>query len=440
MDLSIFKSYDIRGVYPKELDEETAFKIGQAFVAHTGARNVVIGRDMRLSSPELFESLVKGIISQGSNVYNLGLIPTEGIYFTVGKYGYNAGMMITASHNPKEYNGIKMVQNQDGLPKMIRGKDLIELIEKDEFQEEEMGEARELNIWPEYIDYIFSLIDVTKIKPLKVIIDAGNGMAGKVVDLIKDRLPIEIIPLNFNLDGNFPAHPSNPLEEGVVNQISREVKKQKADMGFIFDGDADRIFLIDEKGNFISGDITLLLLAKYFLKKYPGKGIAYNLICSKAVPKFIKEWGGVPVKTPVGFVNVSEGLLKNDGIVGGELSGHFSFKDNYYSDSGFIALLTLLELISESNKEVSEIIKELSIYAKSPELNFRVENKEEVISTFKSKYSDGYQEEIDGLTVEYQDWWFNLRPSNTEPLLRLTVEADNQKLLNQKIKELKTLL
>ncbi|MBU3942951.1 phosphomannomutase/phosphoglucomutase [Patescibacteria group bacterium] len=439
MDLSIFRSYDIRGIYPKELNKEIAFKIGQVFVVHTGAKNVIVGRDMRLSSPELFEALTKGIISQGADVYNIGLVPTEAVYFSVGNYNYDAGIMITASHNPKEYNGFKMIQNKDGNFGLTKSKELINLVEKD-ISKKELGKINEINIWEDFINHIFSQADLTKIKPLKIVVDAGNGMSGKVIPFIKDRLPVEIISLNFDLDGNFPAHTSNPLEEGVVDQVCREVVRQKADAGFIFDGDADRVYLIDEKGNFIKGDMTLLLLAKYFLKKYPGKGIAYNLICSRAVPEFVKKWGGIPIKTPVGVVNVREGMISNKGVLGGELSGHYLFKESYYLDSGFVAFLILLQLISESNRNVSEIIKDLSIYSKSPELNFRVKNKEKIINKFKNKYFDGQQEEIDGLTIEYKDWWFNVRPSNTEPLLRLTIEADNQKLLDKKIKELKSLL
>lgn len=439
MNLSIFKSYDIRGIYPKDLNKEAVFKIGQAFVKYTGAKNIVVGRDMRISSPELFESLVRGITSQGANVHNIGLIPTEGIYFSIVNYDYDAGIMITASHNPKEYNGLKLVQKKEDILEIVRGKDLIEVI-NDFKSVGRLGEVKDLNIWQDYINHIFSLVDVNKIKPLKVVIDAGNGMAGKVIPLIQERLPIEIIPLNFTLDGNFPAHFSNPLEKGVVDQISKEIKKQKADLGFIFDGDADRVFLVDEKGELIKGDITLLLLAKYLLKEYSGMAVVYNLICSRAVPKFIKKFGGKPIRTKVGAVNIMKSLLENNGIVGGELSGHFSFKENYYSDSGFIAFLILLQIISEYDQKVSEIVKEFSIYAKSPELNFEIEDKEGIIKKVKEKYSDGKQDYLDGVTVEYKDWWFNLRPSNTEPLLRLTIEADTKKLLKQKIKELSSLI
>ncbi len=441
VNTSIFRSYDIRGIYPEELNKETAFKIGQAFVEYTKAEHIVVGRDMRISSPELFESLVRGITSQGANVYNIGLVPTEGVYFAVSHYDYNAGIMVTASHNPKEYNGFKLVHNKETqFPEVVQGKDLIEIIEKDNFQEsEKMGRVEEKNIWQDYINHIFSFIDVENIRPLKVVIDAGNGMAGKVMPLIKERLPIEIINLNFNLDGNFPAHPSNPLEEGASNQIGEEVKKQKADLGFIFDGDADRIYLIDEKGGFIRSDVSLLLLAKYFLEKNPGTAIAYNAICSKATPEFIEKWGGKPIRTKVGFINVQRAIQENKGAMGGEISGHFSFKDNDYLDSGFIAFLVLLQVISNSDKKVSEITQELSPYFKSSELNFEVKDKEKTIEKFKKKYSDGKQDYLDGATIEYEDWWFNVRSSNTEPLLRLTIEADTEELLQQKIKELTSL-
>jgi len=438
---SIFKSYDIRGIYPEDLNEDAAFKIGQAFVEYTGAKNIVVGQDMRLSSPALFKALTNGIIVQGADVYNIGQVPTEGMYFAVGHYAYNAGVMITASHNPKKYNGFKLVGKEAGKTKVIPGKEIGEVVEKGDFSEiSKQGEIKEIDIWQDYINHIFSFVDVKKIKPFKVVIDAGNGMAGKVIPIISEKLPIEVIPLNFELDGNFPAHPSNPLLEGVTDQISRKVKKKKADFGFIFDGDADRIYLIDEKGDFIKADITLLLLAEYLLEKNPGKGVAYNVICSKAIPGFIKKWKGKPIRTKVGFINVQKGMMENNGIMGGELSGHYSFKDNYYLDSGFIAFLILLQIISESGKKISEIVKELSSYAKGDEINFKVKNKEAILNKIKEKYSDGKQDYLDGVTVEYENWWFNIRASQTESLLRLTIEADTQKLLSQKEKELTALI
>lgn len=435
VNTNIFKAYDIRGVYPEYLNEEMVFKIGQAFVAKTGASKIVVGQDMRLSSPALFRGLAEGITSQGADVLNIGQVPTECLYFATANYGYEAGIMITASHNPKEYNGFKMLQRKKDFYTVLSGKEIGLLINQ-EFKELEKGEVKELDIWQDYISHIFSFVNLREIQPLKIIVDTSNGMAGKVFPKISSRLPVEIISLNSKLDGNFPNHPPNPLLEESKKQIVQKIKEEKADLGFIFDGDGDRIFLIDEKGEFIKGDITLLLLAKFFLEKYPGKGIAYSVICSKVVPEFIKKQGGNPLRSAVGFVNLNKALIENDGVLSGELAGHYSFKDNYYLDSGFVTFLVLLEIISKSRKKVSELVKEFSLYEKTEELNFKIRDKEKTIEKIKEKYSDGEQDFLDGLTVTYNDWWFNVRPSNTEPLLRLTIEAEKKDLLEEKKKEL----
>jgi len=302
------------------------------------------------------------------------------------------------------------------------------------------GRMKKIDILPDYLNYIFSFFDVKKIKHFKVVVDAGNGMAGKVIPLIEKKLKLKITALNFKLDGNFPSHPSNVFEPGATDQICREVKEKKADLGFIFDGDADRIYLIDELGNFVRADLSLLLMAEQLLKNNPGGIIAYNLICSKAVPEFISKWGGKPIRTKVGFVNVQEALIKNNGLAGGELSGHFCFRDNFYGDSAVMALLTLLSAVSVKNKTLSEIISGFSLYAKTAETNFEVQNKNATLEKIKEKYSDGRQDYLDGVTVEYKDWWFNVRASQTEPLLRLTIEANSEKLLEEKKKELSALI
>jgi len=438
---SIFKSYDIRGIYPSELNEDAAYKIGQAFVNYSKAKKIVVGRDVRISSPALFEALVKGITSQGIDVYDIGQVPVECLYFSIGRYEYDGAIMITASHNPKEYNGMKMMRKTvDGIA-VIRGKDLLEAVNKDISDEvSAKGKIKKADVWPDFLDHIFSLIDVEKIKPLKVVIDTGNGAGGTVIPHILPKLPGRISVINLELDGNFPNRPPNPLAEGASKGVSQAIKEQKADMGFMFDGDADRVFLVDENGDFVKADVTLLILAKYFLNKYPGAGIAYNLICSKAVPEFVKKWGGVPIRTKVGFVNVREAMIENNGVLGGELSAHYCFKDHFYFDSGFAALLTLLQIFSQTGKKVSEIVAELSPYAKASEVNFQIEDKEAVINKIQKEYSDGRQDFLDGLTVEYKDWWFNLRLSQTEPVLRLTIEADSQGLLEQKVKELADLI
>lgn len=438
IEKSIFKSYDVRGIYPSELDKKAAYLVGKAFIKATGAKKVLIGYDARLSGPDLFLGLANGIEAAGSEVYGIGMVPTEGLYFSVGKYDFPAGIMITASHNPKEYNGFKMLQ-KDGTVNVIRGKDLADVVEDEEVELKEPKTTPQ-DIWPDFISHMLSLVDIAAIKPLKIVVDASNGAAGLAIKKIQDKLPVTIIPLHFEPDGNFPNHSPNPLEPGASDKIREVIKKESADLGLMFDGDGDRVFLVDEQGNLVPADMTLLLLAKYFLGKNPKQAIGYNVICSKAVPTFIQQWGGVPVRTKVGFVNVREELMKHSGVMGGELSGHYCFRDTWYMDSGILAFLVLLQIISEDGRKVSEIVKEYMLFAKSAENNFSVTNKEVVVETVKEKYQDGQQDSLDGLTVEYKDWWFNLRASNTEPLLRLTIEADNEELLAEKKAELTKLI
>jgi len=434
---SVFKSYDVRGIYPSELNEEAAYQIGRAFVRHSGAKRVVVGQDARISSPALFKAVARGFLAEGVQVHDIGQVPTECLYFAVGNYDFDSGIMITASHNPKEYNGLKMIKKTDNSIEMVRGKDLLSSVEPDDLDDKIDIEIEKKDIWNDFVNHVISFVDLSEVNPLKIVIDASNGVAGNAISRMQDKLPVEIIPLNFEPDGNFPNHSPNPLIEGSADEIGEMVKKDKADFGLMFDGDADRIFLVDETGQLVRADATLLLLAKYFLEKNPGMAIAYNAICSKAVPEFVQKWGGKPIRTQVGFVNVREGLVKNNGIMGGELSGHYCFRDNYYMDSGIVSFLVLLQVFSKDQRKISEIIAELSPYPKGAEINFEVKNKDEVLEKVKQKYSDGEQDFLDGITVTYKDWWFNVRPSNTEPLLRLTIEADTQELLEEKQKELK---
>lgn len=448
---SIFKAYDVRGVYPSDLDESAGFAVGGAFIKLTGAKKVVVGFDARLSSPALFEALTKGLADQGAEVFSIGQVPTECLYFAVASYDFDAGIMITASHNPKEYNGFKMLVRMGKEINMIRGKDLLSLI-KEGGIEDGSANVQDFDIWKDYQEFILKFAGDPK--PLKIVVDASNGVIGHVISKIKDKLSVQIIDLNFEPDGNFPNHSPNPLDAGASDQIAQKITNEKADFGVMFDGDADRIFLVDERGQQVSADITLLLLAKYFLSKkslptgrQAGKGIAYNLICSRSVPEFIKKWGGVPIRTQVGFINVREGLMKNGGIMGGELSAHYCFADYFYMDSGMIAFLTLLQIISQDGppshkasagqgRPLSEIVKELTIYAKPLQLTFKIKDAGPVLEKIKEKYIDGKQDFLDGVTVEYDRWWFNARPSNTEPLLKLTIEADTEKLLQEKQQEL----
>lgn len=435
---SIFKSYDIRGIYPSELNEDAAYLIGRAFARRSGAKRITVGSDMRLSGPALKKALINGITDERVNVKDVGLVPIDAIYASVGKFGDEAGIMVTASHNPKEYNGFKMVLKD---MEWIRGVELIDEVKKLPSKTSEIkGEVEEEDIIPRYINHVLSFIDVDKIEPFKVVVDAGNGMAGKIIPILTEGLPLNIVPLNFKLDGNFPAHPSNPLLPESQKEICEAVIKEKADFGVIFDGDTDRLVFIDEKGNFIPADMTLLLLAQLFLEREPNAGIVYNVICSKIVPEMIKKCGGRALRSKVGYVNVSTVMREQNGVMGGELSSHYSFRDNAYADSGFIAFVILLQLLSNHGQPLSEIVKPFYKYFKSPELNFKITDKGAVLEKVKQKYLDGKQDFLDGITVEYKNWWFNVRPSNTEPLLRLTIEADTKELLEQKQKELTKLV
>ncbi len=425
----IFKAYDVRGIYPDELDSKAAFIIGVAFARKTKVSQVVVGRDMRLSGEVLKNVLIKGLAAGGvKQIIDIGLVPIDALYFSLFKKKYESGIMITASHNPKEYNGFKMVGKN---LKIVRGNELLGLVKKLNGEKLSKGKARIIkkDIYKEYIKHVMSFVKVKNIKPLKVVVDAGNGMAGKVVPMLGKLLPIKIIPMNFKVDGNFPAHPSNPLDLKSQVGITKKVRKEKADLGVIFDGDTDRLFFVDEKGKFILADMMIPLLAKLFLEKYPGQGVAYNLICSRMVRDKIIEYGGNPIRTAVGFVNVAQGLKKHGGIVGGEMSAHYSFKDNGYFDSGFIAWLILLELVSREDKKLSEILKPFYKYHKLPEINMRVEDIQAKLKEIKDKYGKYKKDYLDGVTVDNWDkggWWFNVRPSNTEPLLRLNVEAKSK--------------
>ena len=430
----IFKSYDIRGIYPEELDEPASYLIGRAYAKAMEDHEIVVGSDTRLSSPALKKAFIEGVTTEGKDVIDIGVVPIDAVYFAVGILKYPAGAVITASHNPKEYNGFKLPYKNAGW---MRGLELLELVRSlPEQTAKKKGKVRQVDIMPKYIKHILSFVDPKKIKPFNVVVDAGNGLAGKVMPLLERHLPLKMIKLNFELDGNFPGHPSNPLLAESRTQIIAAIKKNQADFGVIFDGDTDRLIFYDEKTNFIPADLTLLVLAREFLKREPGSTIVYNAICSRVVREKVTEWGGQAVRAKVGFINVREKMREVDGIVSGELSSHYSFRDNDYADSGFIAFLILLQLLSEDNRPLSEIIEEFQKYYKADETNIEVKDQNAIIEKGKEKYADGKQDELDGLTVEYKDWWFNVRPSNTEPLLRITVEANTRDLLKQKHQEI----
>ena len=442
IDPSIFKAYDVRGTYPDQINKEVARQIGRGLVGYLRPKSVVVGRDMRLSSPEVREGLVEGITAGGADVVDIGLVSTDCMYFSVGKYRYEAGVMITASHNPPEYNGFKMCR-KDAVPLSGEaGLDRIqEMVLKNDFPPSpKSGRIEERDVDDDYVDHILSFVDRKRIKPFKMVIDAGNGMAGKIVPKLFAHLPCKMIPMFFELDGSFPNHPASPIEPENIAPLRERVLKEKADLGAAFDGDADRMFLVDQKANPLGGDMVTALVAKSLLRKEKGATILYNLICSKAVPELIGSEGGKAIRTRVGHALIKPLMKEHNAVFGGEHSGHFYFRNNWFADSGLIALVVCLELISEEGRPLSELVRSIDTYVRSGEINSRLENIPQKMSQIEKHYSDGKIDHLDGLTVDFGKWWFNLRPSNTEPLLRLNVEAASKEMLDRKTAELLKLI
>ncbi len=436
-DGSIFKAYDIRGTVPDQLNPEIADRIGNALAGYLKPKSIAVGRDMRLSSDELFEALSSGITDAGVDVVDLGMISTDGLYFAVGKYGYDGGVMITASHNPKQYNGFKVCR-REALPLSgQQGLDKIKLaLENDTvIKSSSRGSTARKDIAEAYAAHCLSFIDLPIIKPFKVVVDAGNGIAGLTLPPVFEKLPLKITPLFFEPDGNFPNHPASPIELENLESLVAKIKETGADFGAAFDGDADRMFLVDAHGRQVGGDLTTALVSDNLLDSYPNETILYNLICSRAVPELIKRKGGTPIKTKVGHALIKPLMKKHNAIFGGEHSGHFYFRDNWFADSGLIAFLVCVELLSKIGMPLHEKIASIDPYFRSGEINTRVESALDKIEEVSQAFSDGEQDRLDGLTVEYKDYWFNIRPSNTEPLLRMNMEANSKYLLEKKKEE-----
>ena len=439
MKPGIFKAYDVRGIYPTELNEEIAYNIGRAFVAFMGVERVAVGRDMRVSGPAVAGSLMQGMAYQGAEVINLGLTSTDELYFAVGRFGYPAGVMVTASHNPAEYNGLKMcraeampISDETGLL------DIRDMILENRIPEPtSQGKIIEHDVLDAYVEHALTFIDRTTLRPLKIVADAGNGMAGMTLPRVFSQLSCELIPLYFELDGTFPNHEANPIEPENIVDLQKKVRETGADVGVAFDGDADRMFLVNEHGVFVGGDMVTAMVAQRLLTRHPGAAIVYNLICSRSVPQTIEASGGRPIRERVGHSFIKATMSREDAIFGGEHSGHFYFRDNWYADSGMIAFLSTLELLSAANKPLSEVLKPIDHYVRSGEINSEVKDIKAVITRVEEHYrAAGAQiDTLDGLTIEFPDWWFNLRASNTQPLLRLNVEASDDAQLKEKTDE-----
>lgn len=439
VDANIFKAYDIRGIYPETIDEEVAEQIGLAFVNHFNLKKVLVGRDGRISSPILEKALITGIKKAGADVVKAQIISTDMIYFASAFYAdLDGAVIVTASHNPKDNNGFKFIlKNAVAVSGETGGFAMRDLILEDKLKiAETEGKEEERNIDDDYVEKLQSLIDAPKLKSFKVVVDAGNGVGGFVFEKVTKGLPIEYVPLYCDIDGNFPNHQPSPIEDKNLVDLKKKVVEEHADLGLAFDGDGDRVYLIDEKGQAVNASVMTAMIAKRLLQKNPGAKVLYNVNVGWIVPETIEKFHGIGSITPVGHSIIKAQMRHEDGLFAGEHSGHYYFKDLYYADSGMLAGLMIMELMSEENKPLSEIVQEFDKYALSGEINTTVADPRVKIAQIKEKYADGKIFELDGLSVEYPDWRFILRPSNTEPLLRLNVEAKSKELMEDMRDEL----
>jgi phosphomannomutase len=442
VDLSrVFKAYDVRGVVPDELDADLVRRIGAAFAAWSGAPEILVGRDCRLSSPDLAAALTEGATSRDVDVVDLGPASTDLLYFASGSLD-RPGVMITASHNPKEYNGLKFclagakpVGEDSGLGE-IRA-----LAEKgEEVLGTGHGSVRQQDVLEAYVNHVLSFTDVERMRPLTIAVDTANGMGGLVVPAVMERLPVGLHHLYAELDGTFPNHPADPMDPENQRELKMVVRDLGADVGMAFDGDADRVFLVDERAEDVSGSLLTALVAASMLERKPGAKIVHNLICSWTVPEVIREHGGVPIRTRVGHSFIKQVMAETGAMFGGEHSGHYYFLDNYGADSGLIAAVITLGELSKSERTLSQLLEPYRRYSSSGEINSRVDDPLAKLEEIAAAFRDVRQDRLDGLTVEFDDRWFNVRPSNTEPLLRLNVEAKTPELLAATTEELLALV
>ena len=434
MSTSIFKAYDIRGLVDKELTADFAFATGVAVARFLEQERepgtVVIGEDMRPSSPTLATAFSAGVTSQGLDVIRIGLASTDMLYFASGKLNL-PGAMFTASHNPAAYNGIKLCLSGARPIGKESGLVTIENFVKEgtPMAMRNVGVEKSQNMLEEYVDHLLSLVDVTKIRPLKVVIDAGNGMGGYTAPAVFKRLNAEVVEMYFELDGTFPNHEANPIEPANLVDLQKAVKKHKADIGLAFDGDADRCFLVDEKGELVNPSALTALIATRELKRYPASNIIYNLISSRAVKEVVEEHGGSAVRSRVGHSYIKKLMAETNAVFGGEHSGHFYFRDFWKADSGMLAALHAIAALGESEVPLSQLLTTFNRYFSSGEINSTVADSQKAMSVIENMYGkkEGVDvDHLDGLTINGDDWWFNLRASNTEPLLRLNVEASTE--------------
>lgn len=449
MDPAIFKAYDIRGVYPDQLNEEDSWKIGYASAqflrsllsgyqrGQTNAQAICVARDMRTHGQSLLDALIEGMLATGANVIDIGMIDTPQMYFAINHLGTCGGVQVTASHNPAKYNGYKISGLQAKPVGVDTGLSDIEHIARALIHTKgrAQGTAKKQDLTAEYKGHVLKFLK-SNLRKLKIAVDASNGMAGKMLPAVFGDLPIELIPINFKHDGTF-KHDPNPLVEENLSELKETILKEKCDFGLCFDGDADRLMLVDEKAQTVSCDLMTALMAKYFIEKEANSTIVYDLRSSLIVSEEIIAHGGTPRRERVGHSFMKKAMRDCHAIFGGELSGHFYYRDNFYADSGLITLAHLLNIVNDTDLTVSEIVKPLRKYSASGEVNFKVEAKQEKMELLAKQYGDGQVDHLDGVTVRFKDWWFNCRASNTEPLLRLNIEAKDKDMLDEKFSQIK---
>jgi phosphomannomutase len=437
LDPKVFKAYDVRGIYPTEIDEDGAYAVGGAYVEQFEPRRIAVGRDMRVSSPSIAAALRRGAADAGADVLDLGMVGTEMVYFAVGELGLDGGVAVTASHNPKEYTGMKIVR-RGALPVggdsgLLDVRDRAELVAQSH-NVEKSGTIEEYDVWPAYVDRVMSFIDVSSLKPLRVVIDAANGMAGAMLPPVLERLPVEVVRCFFEPDGTFPNHEPNPLLPENREFIVAKALEEGADLGVAFDGDADRCFFVDDSGEFIPGDFVTALLAESILQREPGAKVIYDVRASWAVPETIERAGGVPLVNRVGHAFIKHRMRQDDAVFGGEVSGHYYFRDFSQADSGVVPFLLMLEYVSRAGRKLSEILEPYrSTYFITGELNTPVPDVALKLQELKERFGgEGRVSHLDGVSVDAADWHMNVRPSNTEPLLRLNLEARSRELMVRK--------
>jgi len=444
---SVFKAYDVRGLYPSEITEEVFYQLGRAFVAYLGPGKYAVTRDMRVSSPSLTKAFIDGAVKQGGTIIDYGMLGTDQMYFAVAADDLDGGAQVTASHNPGQYNGCKMVRKEafplSGDAGIKEMKEMI-LAGSIPAPPASPGTVEQRQVLDRYVEHVMSFVDERAIKSCNVVLDAGSGVAGIVAPPLFDRLPCKTTRLCFEVDGTFPNHEANPLIEENRRDITAEVVNQKADIGIAWDGDADRCFFLDGTGEFIAGDFVTALLAENILLKHPGETIIYDVRASYAVKDVVARYGGKALMNRVGHAFIKRRMREENGIFGGEVTGHYYFRDNFYADNGFIPALMILELMSKKNLSLRDLLKPLrEKYFISGEINTTVASMDVAatkIAELRTRYADGNPYDLDGVSAEYPDWHFNVRQSNTEPLLRLNLEGLTPEIMEKRRDELLDLI